>query len=212
MYFITRELHREVHSDPNSLLLIELTYYVIITWCGCWSPRVAADLCIDWDIMKELKWSSKIMQSRLRSTESWHKCIPKHSFRWSLFLWGRFWGMKTLQTIFILKSIQKLAIYVNQLTDLKFHVNQHRKLKLSFSSLFLPMVTLHRVYSQTSTPGTLFPWTYVETWATASFATGPDVTFVNLSGICSKRLLTISSYWCLVSINHVNTIISLWGK
>lgn len=62
-----------------------------------------------------------------------------------------------------LKSIQKLAIYVNQLTDLKFHVNQHRKLKLSFSSLFLPMGTLHVVYSQTSALGTLFPWTYVET-------------------------------------------------
>ena len=119
---------------------------------GCWSPGVAADLCTDWDIMKELKWSSKIMQSRLRSTESWYKCMPKHSFRWSLFLCGRFWGMKTLQTIFLLKSIQKLAIYVNQLTDLKFHVNQHRKLKLSFSSLFLPMkaIKIHNFCSLSS--------------------------------------------------------------
>ena len=71
--------------------------------------------------------------------------------------------MTTSQIIFTLKSIQKLVIYVNQLTDLKFHVNQHRKLKLSFSSLFRPMVTLHGVYSQTSAPGTFFPWTYVET-------------------------------------------------
>lgn len=179
---------------------------------GCWSPRVAADLCIDWDIMKELKRSSKIMQPRLRSTESWHKCMLKHSFRWSLFLWGRFWGMMTSQIIFTLKSIQKLVIYVNQLTDLKFHVKHHRKLKLSFSSLLWPMVTLHGVHSQTSAPGSSFPWTYVETRATASFATGPAVTFVNPSGICSKHLLTISSYWCLDSINHVNTVKSFWGK
>lgn len=103
------------------------------------------------------------MQSGLRSTRSWHRCMPKHSFRWSLFLLGRFQGMKTSQIICILKSIQKLAIYVNQLTDLKFHVNQHRKLKLSFTSLFLPMGTLHGVYSQTSALGTLFPWTYFET-------------------------------------------------
>ena len=94
--------------------------------------------------MKELKWSSKIMQSGLRSTRSWHRCMPKHSFRWSLFLLGRFQGMKTSQIICILKSIQKLAIYVNQLTDLKFHVNQHRKLKLSFTSLFLPMGCIPR--------------------------------------------------------------------